>query len=337
MIIKNTFTEKLSIEFPLIMAPMFLVSNQVMIEAAMQAGIMGTFPTLNFRKEGELDQILANLNQFATDNKTTGNFGVNLIVQRTNPMYKKHLEVCVAQKVPFYITSLGNPKEVIERAHSYGAVVYCDVTNLTHAQKAYDVGADGFIAVGQGAGGHAGPNPLSVLVPALLKAFPDKPVISAGGIASGSGIVAAFATGAQGVSVGTRFIASAEAEVGSAYKNAILNAKMDDIRMSDKISGTPSTIIYNAFAKKVGLRQNALERFLSKNKQTRKYYKMLIQLRGMKNMEQSLLPGSYKALFIAGKSVEQIDKIYPVGEIVTQFKNETKSRLVELSKLIADN
>src|ERR1700690_171295 len=155
--IKNRLTDSLKIEFPLIMAPMFLVSNAEMLKAGMHSGIMAVFPSLNYRNKGELDAILKDLNAYHTQH-LNGNYGVNLIAQKTNPFYKDHLKICADNKVPFYITSLGNPKEVIEAAHSYGAKVFCDVTNIAHAQKCYDNNCDGFIAIGQGAGGHAGPN-----------------------------------------------------------------------------------------------------------------------------------------------------------------------------------
>src|SRR5687767_1006347 len=118
----DMLTKALHIDFPMIMAPMFLVSNVDMIKAGMRCGIMSTFPTLNYRKKGELEAVLKELNDHAHQ-ASGGNYGVNLIVQKTNPFYSQHLEICVANKVPFYITSLGNPKEVIESAHSYGAKV----------------------------------------------------------------------------------------------------------------------------------------------------------------------------------------------------------------------
>src|ERR1051326_2916421 len=192
--INNALTAALGIDFPMIMAPMFLVSNVGMIKCAMKDGIGGAFPSLNFRKEGELEQVLDTLNK---ERSPGGTYGVNLIVQRTNPYFEKHLKVCVEKKVPFYITSLGSPKTVIEQAHAYGAKVFCDVTNLEHAEKCFALGCDGFIAVGQGAGGHAGPFPLQVLVPALRKKYPGKLIIAAGGIASGEGMVSAIALGAD--------------------------------------------------------------------------------------------------------------------------------------------
>ncbi len=328
---KTAFSSLVGIDFPIIMAPMFLVSNQKMVEAAMDNGIIGTFPTLNFREEGELESVLEALKNKAKEGKSSGSYGVNLIVQKSNPYYKKHLDLCVKQEVPFYITSLGNPKEVIEKAHSYGAKVFCDVTNIEHAQKVYDLGCDGFIAVGAGAGGHAGPNALQVLVPTLKSHFPDKPVIAAGGIASGAGLASVLALGATGASVGTRFIASQEAGVNQAYKDAVVDAKMDDIVMTTKISGTPCTIINTPYAKKIGYRQNAVERFLSKNKTTKKYFKMWVQYLGMKKLESSVMPANYKTLWCAGQSVELIDGVKSVADIVADFKSETDEALVNLT------
>jgi nitronate monooxygenase len=107
---QTKFNKLVSVKFPIIMAPMFLVSNQAMIQAAMNAGILGVFPTLNFRNGVALENILTQLTLFK-ESGCSGNYGVNLIVQQSNPLYEKHLAICMAHKVPFYITSLGNPKK----------------------------------------------------------------------------------------------------------------------------------------------------------------------------------------------------------------------------------
>jgi nitronate monooxygenase len=324
-----SLTELLGIEFPVIMAPMFLVSNKEMLMAGMKGGIMATFPSLNYRKEGELDSLLDALNE-GRSNLPHGSYGVNLITQKSNPLYPKHLQICADKKVPFYITSLGSPKEVIAAAKSYGAKVFCDVTNITHAQKCYENNCDGFIAVGQGAGGHAGPNPLQVLVPALKKYFPDKLVVAAGGIVTGSGLLSVRALGADGASIGTRFITSKECMVNDAYKQAIVNAGMDDIVMTTKLSGTPCTIIDTAEAKKMGYAQSWFEKFMSNNKNTKKWFKMLVQVRGMKRLEESVLPNNYKRLWCAGKSVELIDDILSCEKIITRLKEEYKKSIEEV-------
>jgi nitronate monooxygenase len=321
----------LNIEFPLIMAPMFLVSNAEMLKAGMRAGIMATFPTLNYRREGELSAVLDELNAYHREH-SKGNYGVNLIVQKSNPLYKKHLQVCAEKKVPFYITSLGSPKEVIEAAHSYGAKVFCDVTNIAHAQKCHDCGCDGFIAVGQGAGGHAGPHPLQVLVPALRNHFPGVPVIAAGGIVDGAGILSVRVLGAAGVSVGTRFIVSTECKVSDDYKQAIIKAGMDDIVMTTKLSGTPATIIDTPEAKKLGYTQSWFERFMSNNPQTKKWFKMFVQVRGMKKLEQSVLPNNYQRLWCAGKSSELITEIISCEEIIAGIKKSYAQSVAEICK-----
>jgi nitronate monooxygenase len=333
MNIKSQISGQLNLKFPLFMAPLFLVSNQQMVAAAIESGIAGCFPTLNFRNPGELEQVLDGLNEVLSRNEK-GSYGVNLIVQKTNPVYEKHLAICVQKKVPFYITSLGNPQKVIEAAHAYGAKVYCDVTNLIHAKKVYELGCDGFIAVSSGAGGHAGPNPLNVLVPALHNHFPDKPVIAAGGLSNGETILSAFALGSDAVYIGTRFIASIEAGVNKEYKQAVVDAGMDDIVMTNRISGTPCAIINTPYAKKIGYKQNWFEKWMSNNPTTKKYFKMLVQFRGLKQLEQSVKPGNYNNLWTAGKSVELIHEVLPVKEIVAKLINETEEAYANFQKRV---
>jgi len=327
------FTQAFHVRYPIIQAPMFLVSNEAMVKAAMDNGIAGTFPSLNFRKEGELKALLDRLNEHITDHNPAGTYGVNLIVQKTNPLYVKHLQVCAAAKVPLYITSLGNPRQVIDAAHSYGGKVLCDVTNLQHAEKAAKEGCDGFIAVCAGAGGHAGPYPMHVLVPALQKAFPDKYLVAAGGIATGRQIASAMILGAQAVSIGTRFIASEEASVSDEYKQAILEYGMEDIVLTERLSGTPCNIINTPAAKKIGYKQNWMEKMLSHNPRTRKYFKMLVQLRGMKKLEQAVRPGTYQQLWSAGQSVEMVEDIVPTQAIVQKLVQELNETLQAASQL----
>ena len=325
----DKLTRSLNIQFPIIMAPMFLVSNVEMMKTGIRCGIMATLPSLNFRKEGELEAVLDELNDYMKQHPG-GSYGVNIIVQKSNPLSAKHLNICIAKKIPFFITSLGNPKEVIDQAHAYGAKVFCDVTNIPHAQKCYDVGCDGFIAVGQGAGGHAGPNPLQVLVPALATHFPDKIIVAAGGITSGASLLSVQVLGASGVSIGTRFIASKEASVSADYKNAILEADMDDIVMTTKLSGSPATIINTPQAKKMGYTQSWWEKLLSNNPRTKKWFKMFVQIQGMKKLEKSILPNNYQKLWCAGKSSELITSILSCEEIISTIKEEYKQAVKQV-------
>jgi nitronate monooxygenase len=321
----------LNIQYPIIMAPMFLVTNELMLQNAMKSGVMGVFPSLNYRDEGQLGQVLDGLNEFKKD--VPGNYGVNLIVQKANPFYEKHLAICIEKKVPFFITSLGNPKEVIEKAHAYGGKVFCDVVNLEHAKKCASYNCDGFIAVGQGAGGHAGNNSLQVLIPALRKVFPNIPVVGAGGISSGAGLLSIQALGAIGASIGTRFIASEEASVSAGYKEAIVKSGMEDIVLTERLSGTPCTIIETPYSKKIGYKQNWFERLMNKNKKVRKYYKMLVQSKGMKKLEKSVKPGNYNNLWCAGQSVELISDVKSIDAIVQSIMrehSEARKNLMEI-------
>jgi nitronate monooxygenase len=279
-----------------------------------------------------LERLLDELNVITKSNPQ-GSYGINLIVQKSNPYVDKHLAICIEKKVPFYITSLGNPKKVVDAAHAYGAKVFCDVTNIEHAKKCQENGCDGFIAVGQGAGGHAGPNPLQILIPALKVNFPHMPVVAAGGITSGAGLLSVKVLGADGVSIGTRFIASKESAVNDAYKQAIINAGMDDIVMTTKLSGTPCTIIDTPEAKKMGYDQTWFEKFMSNNSRTKKWFKMFVQIRGMKKLEESVLPNNYKKLWCAGKSSELITEILSCAEIISQVKSEY---LQNLNAIVAE-
>ena len=189
-----------------------------------------------------------------------------------------------------------------------------------------------FIAVGQGAGGHAGNNPLQILVPALKELYPHKVIVAAGGITDGKGLLSVRVLGADGASIGTRFIASTEAGVNDAYKNAVVKSGMDDIVMTSRLSGTPCTIINTDEAKKLGLEQNWFEKFMSNNPRFKKWFKGFVQYRGMKKLEASVLPNNYKRLWTAGKSVQLIHDILPCEEIIQRIKNsynEARSQIRE--------
>ena len=318
----NDFTRELQLRYPVVMAPMFLVSNEAMLSAGMECGILSAFPSLNYRSDGELKEVLERLNAQLARQRAAGlpgNYAVNLIVQKTNLHYRRHLDVCVAQRVPVYITSLGHPGETIEAAHGYGARVFCDVTNMEHARKCHTLGCDGFIAVGQGAGGHAGNNPLPLLVETLTRHFPDKPVLAAGGIATGRSLLAALSAGASAGYIGTRFIASTECAVPDAYKDAVIRSGMDDIIMTERLSGTPCAVINTPYARKIGTRQNRLEKWLSANPRTKRYFKTLVSIRGLKRLEEAVKPGNYQNLWCAGRSAELVERILPVRDIVEEL------------------
>ena len=200
----------LGIEFPIIVAPMFLVSNKEMIIAAVKSGVTGAIPALNYRTTDELRQAIRDIKS-----EVDGPFGINLIVNKSNFLYKEQLDVICEEKVSYIITSLGSPEETIKRAHKAGVKVFCDVTDVKYAKKVEALGADALIAVNKEAGGHAGNISYKDLIP-MLKKECKIPVISAGGVGNGYEAREMIEHGADGLSMGSIFIASEEAGVSDA-------------------------------------------------------------------------------------------------------------------------
>lgn len=314
----------MKIEVPIIAAPMFLVSNVDLVVEASEAGAIGAFPALNYRPIDKYIEALAEMRR-----RTKKPISVNIIVNKSNIRQKDDLKIALDHGVELFITSLGNPREVIEQAHKNGAKVICDVTNLEHGLKCEDLGADGVIAVGTGAGGHAGPISPLVLIP-WLKTRLKIPVIAAGGIAHGSGIAACLALGADACSIGTRFIASREAQVDQAYKDAVVNATPEDIIMTSRISGTPAAVIRTEYTDKLGTELPMAVRMLKENKHTKRFVVPLIHYLGTKALENAAVKPTWKQVWSAGQSVGLVNEILPVREIIAKLVDEydeAKARL----------
>ncbi len=325
---KTALTEMLGIELPIIMAPMFLVTNTRMIIAAGESGIAGCIPALNFRTIEELEAGLKEIKS-----KSNKPFGVNLIVNKSNVIAKKQLFKCLDMGVSFFITSLGSPEEVIKESKKLGIRVFCDVIEENYAKKVEGLGADGVIAVNSGAGGHLGNIPASVLVPGL-KSVCKIPVISAGGVGTGQGIVSMLALGADGLSIGSPFIATTESDVGLDYKQACVEYRAEDIVVTTKLSGSRCTVINTPYVQKIGTEQNIVESLLNKNKQLKKYAKMVTYYKGMKMLEKAAFSASYKSVWCAGSSIEFTKKIETIPEIVTRYKAEIQAAQKNLNQVI---
>jgi nitronate monooxygenase len=295
---------------------MFLVSNVDLVVESSEAGAVGAFPALNYRPLDEYARALR-----AIKDRTKKPICVNIIVNKSNKRAPDDLKLALDAGVEMFITSLGSPKEVIREAHKNGAKVFCDVTNLEHALKVEDMGADGVIAVSCGAGGHAGPLSPLVLIP-WLKTKLRIPILAAGGIANGSQMAAALALGASGVSVGTRFIASTEASVDASYKQAVVQATPEDIVMTTRVSGTPAAVIKTPFIEKIGLDLPWYLRILKENSAAKKYVVPLIHLMGMKALEKAAQGATWKTVWSAGQSVGLVEDIKPAREIVERFVRE---------------
>ncbi len=298
---------------------MFLVSNAEIVVAVSEAGGVGCFPALNYRP---LEAYAAALKEMKS--KTKKPIGVNIIVNKSNQRQHDDLKIALDHGVEMFITSLGSPKEVIKEAHKNGAKVFCDVTNLDHAKKVQDMGADGVIAVAAGAGGHAGPISPFVLIPWLKREL-QIPIVAAGGIANGATIAAALALGASAVSIGTRFIASTEASVDQKYKEAIVQASPEDVQLSSRVSGTPANVIVTEYIRKTGLHLPWYMKVLKDQRWSKKYVVPLIHWMGMKTLERSAVKPTWKTVWSAGQTVGLIHDILPCKKIMEQMIEEYKS------------
>ncbi len=313
---KTTLDQLLGIDYPVIVAPMFLISNTKMIKAALQNGVSAAFPAMNYRTDQELRTAIKEIKSFSSKP-----FGVNLIVNKSNPKYKDHLDTLLELKVDYIITSLGNPKEVIEKCRPLGIKVFCDVVDLAYAKKVEELGADGIIAVNSRAGGHAGNIDPQELVTLLSKNC-SIPIISAGGIANGIDLKNVMEWGAAGASVGTIFIACEEANISPEYKQAMVEYGEKDIVRTNKLSGSPLTVINTPYVQELGTKANFLEWILNNNKTLKKYAKMVIAFRGMKAVEKAAFGATYKTVWCAGPAIEHVKSILPMGEIIRKLTKE---------------
>ena len=303
-------TQLLGIQYPIIVAPMFLISNEEMVINALESGVTAAFPALNYRTIKELDQVISTIKS-----KTNKPFGVNLIVNKSNPKYKEQLNLLVEKEVDFIITSLGNPKEVIECCKNIKTKVFCDVTDLHYAQKVEGLGADALIAVSSEAGGHAGSIPRNKLIETLTNNC-KIPVICAGGIATGTQLHEAIQLGASGASIGTIFLASEEAPISKEYQQALIKYGKNDIVLSSKLSGSPLTVINTPYVQEIGTKASFLERLMNRNKWLKKYLKLIIAVRGMNKVRKAAFSATYKTVWCAGPSIEYIKEIRPIKHIL---------------------
>ena len=231
---------------PAVAAPMFIVSNPDLVVAECMAGVIGSFPALNARDPDNLDGWLTEIKERTDKARAEGNFvapyAVNLIVHRNNDRLEEDLDTVVEHRVPIVITSVGKPGEIAHAVHSYGGLIFHDVTNIRHAQKALESGVDGLILVCAGAGGHAGVLSPFALVPEV-RSFFDGPLMLSGCISDGRSVYAARALGADLAYLGTRFITTNEANAVSDYKDMILNSAAADITYTPEFSGIPASYL----------------------------------------------------------------------------------------------
>lgn len=301
------------LSLPLVAAPMFLISGPELALACCKEGIVGSFPALNQRTsegfEGWLAQMNGELDRFKQGNPsaTVAPYAVNLIVHRTNPRWQADLELCVKHRVPIVITSLGAASQVVEAVHSYGGLVFHDVTNQHHARKAAEAGVDGIIAVAAGAGGHAGTINPFVLVHEIRDVF-DGTILLAGGLSHGEDLLAAQAMGADLAYLGTRFINTEESQADEAYRNMIIEAVSADIIHTPVVSGVPAS-------------------FMRQSLEAAGYPMDKLHQAGDINYGEKLKPvddeaKAWKTVWSAGQGVSQIHDVVSVQTLVNRLKAE---------------
>jgi nitronate monooxygenase len=298
------------------MAPMFLVTNTKMMIEALNSDIAACIPALNFRTNQELRAAIKEIRS----NTSNKGLGINLIVNKSNIKMQEQLKTCLEQKVDFIITSLGNPKLVIDACKAKGIKVFCDVVEENYAKKVEELGADAVIAVNKNAGGHAGNFSSKELISRIEKVC-SIPIISAGGVGTKSGVEEKINEGYSGLSIGSPFIACEEAEISKEYKQACVDFGKNDIVFTTKISGTPCTVINTPYVQKTGTSQNWLEKIMSKNKKIKKWVKMITYLKGMKSVEKAAFSGTYKTVWCAGPSIEHTKAILPLNRIIKGLTN----------------
>jgi nitronate monooxygenase len=230
------------LSIPVFGSPLFIISNPDLVIAQCKAGVIGSFPSLNARPVSLLEEWLARITEElathdrANPDKPSAPFAVNQIVHKSNDRLEQDLALCVKYKVPVVITSLGARTDVNDAVHSYGGITLHDIINVKFARKAIEKGADGLIAVAAGAGGHAGTTSPFALIEEIREWF-EGPIALSGSIASGRGVLAARAIGADFAYIGSAFIATEEANAPQGYKQMITESAADDIVYSNLFTG----------------------------------------------------------------------------------------------------
>jgi nitronate monooxygenase len=299
---------------PVIASPLFIISHPELTLAQCKAGVIGAFPALNARPESQLDEWLAMITEelaahdAAHPDQPSAPFAVNQIVHTSNKRLEHDLMMCVKYKVPIVISSLGAVPEVNAAVHSYGGIVLHDVINNRHASSAIRKGADGLIAVATGAGGHAGTLSPFALVQEIREWF-DGPLLLAGAIATGGGILAAQAMGADMAYIGSPFIATREARAVEGYKQMIVDSTAADVVYSNYFTGIHGNYLKGSI-RTMGLDPDALP----------------VADPSKMDFDQAVSgPKAWKEIWGAGQGVGAIKDVVSVADLVGRLESEYRT------------
>jgi nitronate monooxygenase len=287
---------------------MMLVSGPELVAAACSAGLMAGLPTHNARDIEEfgawLDAIDESRKRMTHADGRNGVLAVNLSGRRSAEEVEAHLALCSAHNVEIIISAMGNPAELVRRAHDRGLRVFHDIVSIAHAEKAIAARVDGLTCIGAGGGGHSGSVSPFALIPKVRAMF-DGVIILAGAASTGAAIRAAEVLGADLCYLGTRFIATDEARAPAAYKQMLIAGGAADVVYTPRISGVAASWL------KGSLRSHGLD---------------------PENLPMAAAPGSYehlppdtrpwRDLWSAGHGIELIDDAPSVAELVERLRRE---------------
>jgi len=313
-------TQKLGIALPVIGGAMYPCSNPELVAAISEAGGIGVLQpiALTYVHGHDFRQGLRLMRRL-----TQKPLGMNALIEGSSRRYRERMEawldIALEEGVRFVVTSLGNPRWVVDRVHAVGGAVYHDVTEAKWARKALDGGVDGLIAVNRRAGGHVGGRGLEELLEEL-RPF-GVPVVCAGGVGDEQDFVRALSLGYAGVQLGTRFIATTECTASPEYKQAIVDAEERDVVHSARITGVPVAVLNTPYVQRMGLEAGFVARRLLQNARTKHWMRTAYALRSLWQLKRSLKDaGGRTEYWQAGKSVASIHAVEPVAAILQRFR-----------------
>jgi nitronate monooxygenase len=317
--LETPLTRDAGIAVPLICGAMYPCSNPELVAAVSDAGGIGIVQpiSLTYVHGHDFREGLRYIRRL-----TSKPIGLNALIEQSSRTYRERMarwiDIALEEGVRFFITSLGNPRWVVDRVNPVGGVVYHDVTERQWAEKGLAGGVRGLIAVNRRAGGHAGTKSAEELIEELGPL--GAPVVCAGGIGDAAGFLAALRMGYAGVQLGTRFIATTECRASQAYKQAILEADEEDIVLSERITGIPVAVIRTPYVERMGLRAGPIGRWMLRHRRTKHLMRTLYALRSLWQLKRASLDETGEQdYWQAGKSVATIHTIEPAGDIVRRF------------------
>ncbi len=302
-----------NLALPVICAPMFIISNPDLVIAQCKSGVIGSFPALNARPKELLDDWLLRIKRELAADPNAAPFAVNQIIHPSNDRLEHDMALCVKHEVPLIITSLSAPTQIVPHVHGYGGKVFHDVISVRHAEKALEAGVDGLILVCAGAGGHAGTLSPFALVSEIRK-FYDGPIALSGSIANGQSILAAQAMGADFAYIGTRFIATTEANAVDAYKQAILDSAAKDVVYTPYFTGVHGNYLKKSIVA-AGLDPDDLP----------------VKDKTSMNFGGSRDAKAWRDIWGAGQGVGSIDDVRPAAEVIGRMKQEYQAAKAALN------